>query len=847
MEGRPRTAELRAGARPERIPLSAAQHRLWSLDRFGPEWPGAFPALVTELTGEPDVAALAAALEDLPARQEVLRTVYRETGGEPHQIVLAEAGPVLSTQQVTAAELDAGIAEFRRTRFDLATEIPIRARLFTLDPGWHVLTVVCHPIAVDTPSIHRITADLAVAYRARLAGSPPQWTPLPVQYADYALWRRKLPGQLSAPGPHPLRASRRGPEVGFDVPAVLRKEIVALAARAGTTTLAVLQGATAVLFSALGEEQDLAVGTIANERTDPVLNELAGAFATTHVTRIDLSGNPAFTELLARMRTDPPAVPRVPPAHPGEPPCPVLVTLTSTAAPVVELTGLHCQTHPLGSGPSEAALSFAFTERGERFAGALRCGTDRYDRASAGRLVQRLVSVLATLVRDPHQRVGAVDVLAPAERHRILREWSGSDTVVPASPSTAATTATTMFEATAGLFPHQEAVRFAGAALGYRELGRRANRLARDLLDAGVTVESVVALALPPSTELVVAVLAVLKAGAAVLPLDPDRPAARTAELLADVHPVALLTTAAIAPSLPRAGVVLDDPVVAARIATRPDHDVTPDERSHPLTGDNAACVLPGSGSADVSGPIVVRHHGVHAMATEAVTRLKIHTHTRMFQCAPPGTTRWVFEVFAALLNGATLVIAGDQPDASWPAGSLRREEVNLAVLPPAALQAAGRGSGWPAGLTLLSPGQGVPALAQPRVHPCHFEAATTTCATIGGRPVGTTVVRVLDRYLRPVAPGVPGELYLGGEQLARGYLGAPGRTAARFVADPFGDPGERLYRTGHRARWRPDGRLDDLGHAEFDRSPEPAVPTQQAGRRVDLGLGSDLAKEPVR
>ncbi|MFC0429199.1 non-ribosomal peptide synthetase [Kutzneria buriramensis] len=862
---------LRVMPRPERIPLSAGQRRLWLLNRIDERQPVYNVPVVVELTGEVDIPALTSAFSDVIGRHEALRTVFTEVDGAPSQTVLEPVHPVLTTHRVTAEELDDAVAATVTAGFDLATELPVRARLFVTGPGRHKLVLVSHHVATDGWSFHRITADLSTAYRARRAGKDPQWTPLPVQYVDYTLWQQEypnadgiaywqealanLPAELELPTdrPRPSEASHRGDTIHFTVPASLRKEIGALAARTATTPFMVLQAATAVLLSALGAGDDIPIGTPVAGRTDTALEGLVGFFVNTLVLRNDLSGNPTLTELLARIRAVDLA------AHANQhvpferlvdllapdrslarqPLFQVMLTLNTAPAAVFDLDGLSCDTQMISTGTAKFDLTFEFSEQDDELAALLEYSTDLYDRGTAEQLAARLVAVLTTLVSDPARRIGSVDVLTPVERRRILRDWSGSATVVPPNTTTA------LFESTARTVPHNKAVVFDGVSLTYEQLNSRANQLARQLLRTGVAVESVVALALPRSAEMIVAMLAVLKAGAAFLPVDPEYPRERIAHMVADARPAAVVTTAAIASSLPHceARLLIDD----VTVGYQPYGDIADDERTCALGADNAAYVIYTSGSTGAPKGVVVRHHGVNALVTDFATRLGIGSGTRLLQFASFSFDASVFEVFAALLDGATVVVAGtdDRTPGAPLADLIRRERVTLTVLPPTVLTAFPENVELPSELTLLVAGESCPPELAERwsarhpVHNCYGPTETTVCATVSapltgtgkpsiGRPMSTTTVRVLDGQLRPVPPGVRGELYVGGEQVARGYLGRPGLTAARFVADPLGRPGDRLYRTGDIARWLPDGTLDYLGRSDDQ--------VKIRGFRVELG-----------
>ncbi|CAM5496922.1 Non-ribosomal peptide synthetase OS=Streptomyces antimycoticus OX=68175 GN=SSPO_056130 PE=4 SV=1 [Streptomyces antimycoticus] len=898
------------------IPASYAQRQMWFLDQLeGPTAVYNIP-LVLRMSGRLDVVALRAALDDVLVRHESLRTRFPQLDGEPYQEILPpdEAGVDLAVVPTPADELESAVVRASMDVFDLAADIPLRATLLTpvsgqppvdrdsVVTGECVLVLVVHHIAADGWSVAPLWRDLSEAYAARCAGRAPGWEPLPVQYADYSLWQRELLGEAHDPDSalarqltywqralagapeelalpldrsRPATADHDGGLVRLDLPAELHAELAELAARQDVTMFMVWQAAVAVLLSKLGAGEDVPIGSPVAGRTDQALEDLVGFFVNTLVVRTDLSGAPTFAEVLGRVRRsalgalEHQEVPferlveeLAPVRSVGRHPLfQVNVTLHNTPEGTVDLPGLVVQTRPSEMPLAKFDLDFQVVERFDsqgRPAGmdaVLIYAAALFDRATAEGIVTRLVRVLRTVVADPGIGLDRVEVVDADERRRTLVEWN--DTARPVTPATVPE----LFSAQAARTPEAVAVVSGKERVSYAELEAESNRLARYLIARGVGPESLVAVVMDRSPELVTALLAVMKAGGAYLPVDPEYPSERITSMVADAAPVALLTTAAVSGRLgwsgPPAGlsvaqwVVLDDPVVRAAVAGQDTYTLVQADRSAPLRPEHPAYVIYTSGSTGAPKGVSVAHANVAALLQGAGERFGFVSgdvwtwfHSFAFDFS-------VWELWGALLHGGRLVVVPFETSRS-PGEFLRllaRERVTVLSQTPSAfyqlVQADGQQAEVGAELALRLVVFGGEALdlrrlrewyarhrgetpmlvnmygiTETTVHVSHLrlDAAMVDDEHMGsliGYPLDNTRVYVLDDFLNPVPVGVAGELYVAGAGLARGYLHRPGLTAERFAACPFEGAGGRMYRTGDVVRWTSGGRLEFLGRAD--------------------------------
>ncbi|MDL4770581.1 amino acid adenylation domain-containing protein [Actinomadura xylanilytica] len=867
--GRPRLAPA---PRPGRVPLSSAQRGLWFLHQTGDRTAYNVP-IALRLTGPLDGAALHGALGDLLARHESLRTLFPDDDGTPYQRVLPAVEPVLHR-----AAIEEDLAEAARYAFDLAAEPPIRATLLRTGPDAHVLLLLLHHIAGDEWSQNRLIDDLATAYTARRDGREPGWAPLPVQYADYTLWQRDLLGDDADPGslagrqlahwedtlrdlpveldlpadrPRPAVPGHRGDVVPFTLGPALHRALAALARDAHASLFMTVQAGIAALLTRLGAGTDVPIGTPAAGRTDDALDALVGCFVNSLVLRTDTSGGPGFAELLGRVReTDLAAFEhqdlpferlvealRPPRSLTRHPLFQVMLTYWNDQGARPGLPGgLTAEVTTVPTGAAKFDLAFRLAEHAGRDGvdGVVEYRTDLFDRATVEALAARLVRLLEAAAADPGRPITELDVLGADERRTLLRDWN--DTAHGTPPATFPA----LFEAQVRRSPDATAVVLGDRELTYAQLDARADRLARRLAaELGAGPEELVGVALPRSIDMIVAVLAVLKTGAAYLPLDPDYPADRLAHMVRDARPAGVITTPGTRPPGGAREILLGGDV--------------PEPEPHvrvpgPASVRNAAYVIYTSGSTGRPKGVVVTHAGIAGLVATQERRLGARPGLRVLHFASLSFDAAFWQLCIPLLSGGTLVICPADLRVPGPelAGYARRHRVGLLGLPPSLLAMIPEDVELPEGATLVVGAEKVPPeLAarwgrRHRVVNAYGPTEATVNATLWdcdpdaagpvpiGRPDPGTRAYVLDAALRPVPPGVTGELYLAGDGLARGYLGRPGQTAERFVADPFGPPGTRLYRTGDLARWSRDGALHFAGRADDQ--------VKVRGFRIELG-----------
>ncbi|MFI1741190.1 non-ribosomal peptide synthase/polyketide synthase [Streptomyces sioyaensis] len=871
------------------LPLSAAQQRLWFLDDLTAGGSEYNTGVGVRLRGRLDQGALGRALDRLAARHDALRTTFTTVDGRGVQRVDDAAALPLRTADLRTlpvsehpAAAERLLTEELERRYDLREGPLTRALLIRLADEEHLLLLAQHHLVTDGWSVGILVRELAALYAAEADGKPDELPKPALQYPDFAVWehgrpapsrhaadlaywKRQLSGtpQLDLPTdrPRPPVRTTAGAAHRHELPADLVARLGRLARAKGTTPFTLFSGAAAVLFSRYTGQRDIAFGTVTNGRHRRELEDVAGFFVNTVVLRSDVDGAVTVDRFLDTMRTtlmdafshDSVPFDRVveelaPPRDPSRTPLvQVLVVQQTAMVHPQEAGGVRIEEHPLPRPAARFDLVLEFLPRSDgSFGLTVEYNTDLFDARTVARMSRHLHLLLAGMADGPHRTVAELPLLTDDERRTMLDAWNapqqeGPETTLPA-----------LFEAQSARTPDRTAVVCDGTQLTYDEVNRRANRLARLLAGRRVGPESLVALALPRSADLVAVLWAVLKAGAGYLPVDPGYPAERIRFMLADAAPAVVLTTRDTAGCLPEGTepLVLDDPETLAALPGYPADDLTDAERARPLDPRHPAYVIYTSGSTGRPKGVVVSHASVADLAVWAGETFGRQRLTDVVASTSLNFDVSVFELLCPLLSGGSIEVVADLPALADRAGGVQRQAGLLSGVPSVVSRMLTRDAATVRADTVVLAGEALPAqtvrdirrtMPSAQVANIYGPTEATVYATAWfagdgipeqsppiGRPVARTRAYVLDGLLRPQPPGVTGELYLGGGGLARGYLRRPGLTATRFVADPFAGPGSRMYRTGDLVRWTAEGELEYVGRADQQ--------VKVRGFRIELG-----------
>ncbi|HST47696.1 amino acid adenylation domain-containing protein [Jatrophihabitans sp.] len=866
------------------LPLSSSQRQLWYLDQLSPGNPFYNNPAAFAFSGDLDVPALRRAVEEVVRRHESLRTVFGLHDGEPCQLVQPPGPvpmPLVDLSGLPDAEraerTDELIKADAQAPFDLTTGPLLRTSLLKLGEAEYRWLVNVHHIVADGWSTGILVDEVGRLYTAYTAGRPSPLPELAVQYPDYALWQRNqaagnsleywtaelagAPTLLPLPTDRPRPATQRfrGERLSVTAGADTLRGLQAASQAGDATLFMTLTASLSVLLWRYSGTDDICVGTPFANRNSTELEDLIGHFINTVVIRTRVAGEQSFAELLCAVRqtvlaayehADQPFEQLVEALHPERhasysPLFQVMLVLQNMPLGELELPGLALRPLETSTGAARFDLSVEVTERAGELELGFEYDSDLFDAATVARMARHYVRLLEQVAADPGQPVGGLQLLSAAERDSEI--YAHNATGLPAA---GAANLAERFRAAAARHPDRAAVSDGTTQLDYAVLLRRVDRLAAALIARGVRPDQLVGLHVGRSIELAVGILAVLRAGAGYLPLDPSLPADRLAGMVADARPALVLTDG----PAPLGWLQLTE-VEAEGQAAPPDVAIRPA---------NLAYTIYTSGSTGRPKGVAVSHASIANLLDHWLARMGPLDGARAALWSSIGFDVSVQEILLPLTTGGTLYLVPEEvrvdPDALM--GWLREHRITQAYLPPAYLHWIDEAPAERlAGLALRQLLVGVEPLPELALHrmteelpglrilngygPTETSVYSTAYSELRplarqcpiGRPLANTRVYLLDERLQPVPVGVAGEMYIGGAGVARGYLGRPGQTAERFVPDPF-VPGERMYRTGDLARRLPDGTLSYAGRRDHQ--------VKLRGFRVELGeIEAVLREQP--
>jgi amino acid adenylation domain-containing protein len=885
-----------AVSRDRSLPLSFAQQRLWFLDQFEQDCVAYNMARVFRVKGPVNVIALEQSLREIVQRHEILRTIFPAVDGQPVQFISPEidlALPFVDLRVLPETEREAEmqrlITEEAQQSFDLAQGPLLRIMLLCLAAEEHVLLLTIHHIIFDGWSVGVFVQELAQLYPVFCIGQPSSLPKLPIQYVDYTVWQRQwlqgevldtqlaywkqqlavapavleLPTDRLRPAVHTFRGARQS----VLIPPSLWAALEALSQREGTTLFMTLLALFQVLLYRYTGQQDICVGTPIAGRTRTEVEGLIGFFANTLVLRTDLSGTPTFRELLRRVREvalgaymhqDMPFEKLVEALHPARnlsysPLFQVMFSLQNVPPVPTAMAGLTLYQEPIDIETAKFDLALIVVPQDQGLNATLKYNTDLFEAETIRRVLGHWRTLLDSVVAQPDVSIAAIPLLTEEEQHQLLRAWNDTAAQVPQG-----TCLHELFEAQVERTPDQLAVisPSTNQQLTYCELDRRANKLAHYLRRLGVGPDVLVGLCLERSTEILTGLLGILKAGGGYVPFDPSLPKERIQIIMGDARALVIITQQSLLKLMPEHARIVcldrDWPVISLASAARLECAGTPD---------NSAYVIYTSGSTGRPKGVQITHHNVVNFIT-SMCREPGFSNVEVFLAVLPMSFDFsINDIFLPLAAGAKIVIASrdDVTDGSRLIELLNRFEVTVLNATPSTweLLLGARWKGSPQ-LTVLCGGEALTSQLVESLFPCcgglwnlYGPTETTVFSSIQkikstaekisiGRPIANTQMYILDPHLQPVSIGVPGELYIGGTGLARGYLDRPDLTAEKFVPSPFSDePGARLYKTGDLARYLLDGNLEFLGRLDHQ--------IKIRGFRIELGeIEAVLGQHPA-
>jgi amino acid adenylation domain-containing protein len=882
----PKEPSLRPVSRNGKLPLSFSQQRLWFLDQYEPGKPFYNVPLGLRFSGPLNVTALEQSLDEIIRRHELLRTVFSVVDGEPVQIIMPPVSGSLSLVDLRDRSESEREGEARRLAssearraFDLEQGPLLRATLIRLNEDDHLLVLVLHHIVSDGWSMGVLHRELSSLYRAFSQSQPSPLGPLPIQYADYAVWQREwftgpeLERQLSywkqqlkgAPDvlclptdyPRPAVQSYRGARQSMELSRDLTRGLKALSRKEGVTLFMTLLAAFQTLLYRYTGQEDVLVGSPIANRTRTEIERLIGFFVNTLVLRGDLSGNPTFREVLHRMRKvaleayehqDLPFEKLVEELNPQRslshaPLFQVMFVLQNAPAAHRDLPGLTWNQVKLNNGTTKFDLSVAMSEQSDGIKGSLEYSTDLFDEATIIRLGRHFTTLLEGIVADPERSVSDLPILTEPEKRELLIGFNDTKRGYPRDKCIHR-----WVEEQVEATPDAIAVLFEDTKLTYRELNGRANHLARYLIRLGVGPEIRVGICVERSPELIIGILGILKAGGAYIPLDPCFPKERMAFIYEDTRIRVLLSQEHLIETLP--------PFTGELVCLDRDWEcISREGNDNPESGaiaENLAYIIYTSGSTGRPKGVQVPHCKVINVLTHVKESLGVTEQDAIPLVANICFDISVMELFLPLVTGARLVVTSTHValDGDCIEHMLSDYKITILHATPATWRVLLQ-AGWSGvdGLTILSGGEALQSdlaaqlftkgralwnLYGPTETAIYSSAAayrpgSDDPAVPIGRPIANTEFYILDDHLRPLPIGVAGQLYIGGAGLTRGYLNRADLTAQSFLPNPFGQkPGARLYKTGDLARYLADGNVEFLGRMDHQ--------IKLRGFRIELG-----------
>ncbi|MEH2147960.1 amino acid adenylation domain-containing protein [Nostoc sp.] len=857
------------------LPLSFAQQRMWFLYQLESQSPFYNEGLQLRVAGVLNVEALQGSINEIIRRHEILRTTFPAVDGKPVQVIspsLTINIPVLDLQGLEEAEVQQIVTKEARQPFDLSNAPLLRVTLLRLGSESHVLVLIMHHIITDGWSMGIFIQELSNLYRGFTLSSPSLLPELPIQYADFAVWQRRwlteaiqkqqlnywkqqladAPPLLELPTdkPRPAIQTFCGATQKFQIDQNLSKQIKTFSQQSGATLFHTLLAAFAVLMFRYSGQDDICIGSPIANRNRRELETLIGFFVNTLVLRNQIKGNPSFTEFLSQVRQvatsaythqDVPFEQVVEALQPERslsynPLFQVVFVLENFLLDTLELPDVSLTPQFVERGTSQFDLTLAVWETKAGLIGSWEYNSDLFEPDTIARMTSHFQTLLAAIIANPNQAIGELPLLSQPERHQLLVEWN--DTYTPYSKSKCVHE---LFEEQVEKTPNAIAVVYENESLTYQQLSDRANQLAHYLRTLGVKPEVLVGICVERSPLLIVGLLGILKAGGAYVPLDPAYPQERLAFMLEDAQVSVLLTQKSLVATLPphQARVVcLDSDISSTRT----------ENLLHTVTTDNLAYVIYTSGSTGRPKGVQIEHRGLLNLVFWHQQAFAVSSLDRVTQVAGVAFDACGWEIWPYLTAGASIHFPDDETrlDPEQLRDWLLAKAITISFLPTPMAEKI-LSLNWPVNGALRTLLTGGDQLHQYPSTSHLFEVVNnygptenTVVATSGtvpkrqqtylqptiGRAIANTQVYILDSLLQPVPIGVIGELYIGGESLARGYLHRPDLTTERFIRNPFkrsrgqgaGGKGEcdRLYKTGDLVRYQGDGNIEFLGRIDY-------------------------------